>query len=81
MTDAWASEVLLAKLQKQQGIFTKAHTSRDAAVKASFLISYKIAKNSKLFSDGEFVKECLVDSAELICLEKKEAIVNVPLSR
>jgi len=78
---ARTSEALLAKLQKQQGFFTKLHTSRDAATKTSFVISHKIAKNSKPFSEGEFVKECLVDSAALICPEKKEAFEQVPLSR
>ena len=68
------SEDLVAKLQKQQGFFTKLHTSRDAATRTSFVISHKIAKNSKSFSDGEFVKECLVDSAALICPEKKRSI-------
>ncbi|KAK2828937.1 hypothetical protein Q5P01_019971 [Channa striata] len=45
----------------------------DAATKTSFLISHKIAKNSKPFSEREFVKECLVDSAALICPDKKGA--------
>ena len=57
------------------------HTSRDAATKTSFVISHKIAQNSKPFSEGEFVKECLVDSAALICPEKKAAFEQVPLSR
>ncbi|XP_010775008.1 collagen alpha-1(XIV) chain [Notothenia coriiceps] len=70
---ARTSNALLAKLQKQQGFFTKLHTSKDAATKTSFVISHKIAKHSKPFSEGEFVKECLVDSAALICPEKKEA--------
>lgn len=77
LSDAeWArtSEALLAKLQKQQGFFTKLHTSRDAATRTSFVISHKIAKNSKPFSKGEFVKECMVDSAALICPEKKRRI-------
>ncbi|XP_063768169.1 general transcription factor II-I repeat domain-containing protein 2-like [Eleginops maclovinus] len=78
---ARTSEALLAKLQKQQGLFTKLHTSRDAATEASFVISHKIAKNSKPFSEGEFVKECLVDSAALICPEKKGAFEQVLLSR
>lgn len=49
---ARTSEALLAKLQKQQGLFTKLHTSRDAATKTSFVISHKIAKYSKPFSEG-----------------------------
>ncbi|GCC23330.1 hypothetical protein chiPu_0001724 [Chiloscyllium punctatum] len=39
------------------------------------------AEKSKPFPDGEFIKECLLDSAELICPEKMEAFENVPLSR
>uniref|UniRef100_A0A1A8N5E2 Zinc finger, BED-type containing 5 n=1 Tax=Nothobranchius rachovii TaxID=451742 RepID=A0A1A8N5E2_9TELE len=77
---ARTSEALLAKLQKQQGFFTKLHTSRDAATRTSFVISHKIAKNSKPFSEGEFVKECMVDSAALICPEKS-AFEQIPLSR
>ena len=71
---ASTSETLLTKLQNQQGIFTKLHTSRDAATRTSFVISHKIAKNSKPFSEGEFVKECLVDSVALICPGKKRSI-------
>ena len=67
--------------KKQQGLFTKLHTSRKAATKTSFVISHKIAKNSKPFSEGEFVKECLMDFAALICPEKREAFKNVSLSR
>ncbi|GCC28423.1 hypothetical protein chiPu_0006853 [Chiloscyllium punctatum] len=74
-------DALLAKLHNQQRRFTKLHISRDAAVKTSYVKSHKIARNSKPFSDGEFIKECLLDSAELICPEKEEAFENVPLSQ
>lgn len=78
---AQTSEALLAQLQIRQGFFTKLHTSRDAATRTSFVISHKIAKKSKPFSEGEFITECLVDSVALICPEKKEAFEEVPLSR
>ncbi|GCC21862.1 hypothetical protein chiPu_0000244 [Chiloscyllium punctatum] len=53
-----------------------------AHAKTSHVISRKIARNSKLFSDGGFIKECLLDSAEQRkCPEKKEAFENVPLSQ
>ncbi|GCC33914.1 hypothetical protein chiPu_0012385 [Chiloscyllium punctatum] len=52
-----------------------------AHAKTSYVISYKIVRNSKPFSDGEFIKECLLDSAVLICPQKKEVFENVPLSR
>ncbi|GCC42994.1 hypothetical protein chiPu_0027270, partial [Chiloscyllium punctatum] len=41
----------------------------------------KIGRNSKPFSDGESIKECSLDSAELMCPQKKEAFENVSLSR
>ncbi|GCC26196.1 hypothetical protein chiPu_0004611 [Chiloscyllium punctatum] len=52
-----------------------------AHAKTSYVISHKIARTSKPFSDGEFTKECLLDSAELICLEKKEAFENEVLCK
>ncbi|KAM3859884.1 general transcription factor II-I repeat domain-containing protein 2A-like [Diretmus argenteus] len=75
------ADALMVKLQTQQGLFTKLHTPRDAAVRTSFVISHKIARNVKAFSDGEFIKECLLDSVALICPEKKAAFENVSLSR
>ncbi|KAL3975343.1 C-C motif chemokine 24 [Sarotherodon galilaeus] len=64
-----------------KGLFTKLHTTREAAVRTSYVISHKIARKSKAFSDGEFIKECLLDSVTLICPEKKDAFENVSLSR
>ncbi|KAJ4920723.1 hypothetical protein JOQ06_022553, partial [Pogonophryne albipinna] len=49
------------------------HADRDAATRTSFVIAHKIAQNSKPFSEGEF--------AALLCPEKKEAFLNIPLSR
>ena len=40
-----------------------------------------IAKKSKLFSDGEFVKECIVRVADVFCPEKKETLAEISLSR
>ena len=77
---ARAAQDLLAKLGKQQGCFTKLHAAKDAATRTSFVISHKIAQNSKPFSEGEFVKECMVESAALICPEKKEAFEQVRMN-
>jgi hypothetical protein len=50
----------------------------------SFVVSEKIAKHFKPFGKGEFIKECVVDVASIICPEKKkdfENIYNICLSR
>lgn len=74
------SEPLLAKQKKQQGPLTTLYTSKDEAAKSSFVISQIHKNNYNLFSDGEIVKECLMDSAAQIRPEKKN-IWNMPLSR
>ncbi|KAJ4924254.1 hypothetical protein JOQ06_000494 [Pogonophryne albipinna] len=42
---AQTSTDLLAKLEKQQGCFTKLHADRDAATRTSFVIAHKIGQN------------------------------------
>ena len=48
-------EVLLARLQTQQGLFTKQFALRDAAVKMSYVRSHKVTIKSKEFSGREFI--------------------------
>jgi hypothetical protein len=62
-------------------MFNKQRPQHHSIVKASFVVSEKIAKHSKLFGEREFIKECLVDVASIICSEKKKDLENVCLSR
>lgn len=73
------SEPLLAKQKKQQGPLTTLYTSKDEAAKSSFVISQIHKNNYNSFSDGEIVKECLMDSAALIRPEKKTHLEYAPL--
>jgi hypothetical protein len=50
-------------------------------VKASYIIAQKIVNRSKPFSDGEFVKGCLVAAAEVVCPNKADAFKKISLSR
>uniref|UniRef100_A0A8C8WP60 SPIN-DOC-like zinc-finger domain-containing protein n=1 Tax=Panthera leo TaxID=9689 RepID=A0A8C8WP60_PANLE len=52
----------------------------DAAVKCSYVISEKIARASKPFTDGEFIKDCLLSAAEILCPEQKPAFANISLT-
>lgn len=36
---------------------------------------------SKPFSDGEFVKTCMLKAAEVVCPEKRPAFANISLTR
>jgi hypothetical protein len=62
---------LKKNLDTQQQMFNKQRTQHHSNVKACFVVSEKIAKQSQSFGEGEFIKECLVDVAS-ICSEKKK---------
>lgn len=62
-------------------MFNKQRTQQDSFVKASFVVSEKIAKHSKSFGEGEFIKECLLDVANIICQDKIKDFEKISLSR
>jgi hypothetical protein len=71
---------LKKNLDAQQQMFNKQRTQHHSIVKASFVVSEKIAKHCKSFGEGEFIKECLMDVASIICPEKKKYFKNICLS-
>ena len=75
---ASASKELLSQLQKHKELFTKLHSANDGIARARYVLSNKIAKHGKPFAEGESIKECLIDSAAILCPDKKD---NVYLSR
>lgn len=65
---------------------TSAATATDSGnktdtTKASYLVTYKIAKKCKSFADCEFFKECMVEVSELLCPDRKHLFENISLSR
>lgn len=77
----------LMKKQSQVGSsFTSWKESANDVNKATFVLSYEIGKSSKPYSDGEFIKNCFVNVAEVLFanLKNKEEIFRklkqLPLS-
>ena len=62
-------------------MFTKAKSQSEAAVKASFIVVAEIAKSPRPFNEGEFVKKCMIKVCDVVCPDKKQAFLNVILSR
>ena len=65
----------------QQLVFSKVSLQQESVVKVSYLVAEIIAKKSKPFSDGKFVKECFVQVADVFCPDKKETFAIISLSR
>lgn len=72
---------LLQNLKRQQNAFKKVMSIQRDVTMASFIVAYKIAKQNKAFSDGEFLKECLIDVINVVCPEVISKIKGIPLSR
>ncbi|XP_041419118.1 general transcription factor II-I repeat domain-containing protein 2-like [Xenopus laevis] len=71
---------LKKSLSSQQNLFKKVITQTESIVKASYVVTYLIAKKSKPFTDGEFIKQCMESVADIICPEKKGDISKISLS-
>ena len=67
-------EELKRSLVSQQAMFTKAKSQSEAAVKASYIVAAEIAKSSRPFTEGEFVKNCMIKVCDAVCPEKKASI-------
>ena len=72
---------LIAGLKKQQPVFTSSRDTSATAVKASYLTANDIALASQPYSEGEFVKTCILKAAEIVCSEKLQVFANLSLTR
>lgn len=71
----------MRKLKPEQTTFAKPSSIQEAATKASLVIAHKIVKNHKPFAAGEFIKECMLEIADIICPGSNKSLENISLSR
>lgn len=74
-------KTLEQSLKRQQSVYQRVHEASDTAVRASYRIAREIAVSSKPFSEGDFIKKCMMMAAEDICPEKRRSFANISLSR
>uniref|UniRef100_A0A3P9MHA2 SPIN-DOC-like zinc-finger domain-containing protein n=1 Tax=Oryzias latipes TaxID=8090 RepID=A0A3P9MHA2_ORYLA len=72
-------EQLESALTAQQSICAIKSEPNDNTTQASYEVATLIAKHCKPFTDGEFIKDCLMKIVETICPEKKHEFANVCL--
>ena len=64
---------LKRRLVSQQTVFIKAKSLSEAAVKARFILVAEIAKAARPFTEGEFVKNCMIKVCDIVCPDKRQA--------
>ena len=75
------AEKCFKKLKKQETMFTKQSTLQSSATEASLMVAYNLAKSNKPFLDGEFIKQCMVECASVMCPDAKSKFKSISLSR
>jgi len=68
------AEELQKNLTSQQTLFTKAKSQNEVAMKASFIVAEKTAKSSSPFSEGEFLKSCMMKVYNVLCPDKRQIL-------
>ncbi|KAM4566993.1 general transcription factor II-I repeat domain-containing protein 2-like [Odontesthes bonariensis] len=68
-------------LKSRQAMFTHVKSQSEAAVKASFIVAKEVAKSARPFTEGEFIKKCMLEVCDAVCPDKRVLFSNVSLSR
>lgn len=68
-------------LENERMVFKRPQQDASAIVRASFQVSQLIGQEMRSFSDGEFIKNCMIRVAQEICPEKVKLFKQVSLSR
>ena len=72
---AWNKSLRINRKSKsQQAMFTETKTQSEAAVRTSYIVVEDLAKAARSFTEGEFVKHCMLKICGAVCPEKKAAI-------
>lgn len=69
------------KSERVGNVFEKHNRGKDEIIRASYEVADLIARENKSFSDGEFVKKCILASVKEIIPEKMSVFENISLSR
>lgn len=72
---------LTKSVRSQQAIFKTVISESEGVVRASYAIAKRIASNSKPFSDGDFIKKCILDAASSVCPKNLDELKKISLSR
>ena len=60
-----------ANLDIQETIFKKQNKETEKYTKASYIVSYLIAKKMKHFTERKFIKECVMSVVRGVCPKRK----------
>lgn len=69
------------KNERVSNLFEKQNRGKEEIIRASYEVANLISRENKSFSDGDFVKKCILASVKEIIPEKISLFENISLSR
>ena len=72
---------LSRKLTIQQNALVKDKLAKEDSTHARFIVTHKVAKYNKFFSDGELLKMCMIDVVDQVCPRYRKKFEDISLSR
>jgi len=73
-------ELLRRCLHSQQDIFNKANCENEALTLVSYKLAYILAKRGKPFTDGDIIKECMLEAVAELCPKKSNLFKLISLA-
>ena len=67
-------------LQGQRSLFVKKFTENESITRTSYKIVQKIIERGKPFTDGNYVKECLMEAVSDLCPKNSNLFASISLS-
>ena len=67
-------------LKAQTNLFTRKFAENESVTRTSYKIVHKKAERGKPFTDGNFIKECMMEAANDLCPEKADLFGSISLS-
>ena len=72
---------LKSSFKSQTSLMVNQTSETEKSVRASYAICGELAKQMKPFTEGEFIKKCMILGAENVCPEMVAKLTNISLSR
>ena len=74
-------EELKVSFAQQQTFITESQKGNATSVTASYELSRMIATNGKSYTEGDFIRQCLVKMVKIACQEKAHLFKDISLTR
>ncbi|XP_077974754.1 general transcription factor II-I repeat domain-containing protein 2-like [Styela clava] len=73
-------ESMRRSLESQRKLFTKKFAENETVNHASYKIVTKLVERGKPFTDGAFIKDCILEAVNYLCPEKVNLFTSISLS-